>query len=108
MVLSTRVLAKVHMIMYVVFLHRKHILYVYNSLAYTRQTQQILQFCVTLAKLDSPESQHQHEMRCRRVREYSQHLQNLHLQNLRASCHCLKLIQFILSIQILFKEIFTK
>jgi hypothetical protein len=42
---------------------------------------------------ESDESQHQHKMRRRCVREYSreysQHLQNLHFQNLLSSGHCL-------------------
>jgi hypothetical protein len=37
-----------------------------------------------LAKLNLPESQHQHETCRRRVRKYSRHSQNS-----RASCHCL-------------------
>ncbi len=120
------------------FMYKKHILNVWNSLAYTcqicktNQTWQICQIlCNTrqtrlreypifiilakltsreylffrhtrqtrlvwipifdiLAKLDSRESQYQHKMRRRCVREYSRHLQNLHLQNSRSSGHCLK------------------
>ncbi len=41
---------------------------------------------------ESGESQHQHKTPRRHIREYSQHSQNLHLQNSLLSGHCLVLI----------------